>query len=56
VINVIFVGFANACNYPCHDPSACAKLRCDPPGCVKRCRNSCCICQCLENEKAQINM
>ncbi|BAT88356.1 hypothetical protein VIGAN_05182600 [Vigna angularis var. angularis] len=54
---VIFAtGFVNGCNYPCHDPSACVKMPCEVPNCIKRCHSQCCVCQCLGNEKPEINM
>ncbi|KOM52581.1 hypothetical protein LR48_Vigan09g124000 [Vigna angularis] len=54
---VIFAtGIVDGCNYPCHGPNACGNLHCDLKGCVKKCVNSCCLCDCSGNEKPQINM
>ncbi|CAJ1960359.1 unnamed protein product [Sphenostylis stenocarpa] len=44
---IIFAtGFVNACYYECHSPNGCGNLHCEIPGCVKRCVNFCCLCDC----------
>ncbi|KAK8468608.1 hypothetical protein PHAVU_006G067111 [Phaseolus vulgaris] len=53
---VIFAtGYVNAgCSFPCHDPHICDSiLHCK--GCVRRCVNFCCQCDCPANQNVTIS-
>ncbi|KAK7333237.1 hypothetical protein VNO80_30002 [Phaseolus coccineus] len=53
---VFATGSVNAkCSFPCHSPHGCDNiLHCYPRGCVRRCVNFCCQCDCTANENVTI--